>query len=504
MVARARRFFPRHPRVRARRLAAALLPFFTRMPATLDHLKRSGTPTSSPSSPRRIPAWLVPALVLAGFALVFAAVFRDRLIPAREVEVARVLAVPAASADADADARDSGDAAAGDPSGEPSGPGLFQASGWIEPDPYPVKATALIDGVVERVHVLEGERVERGQLLATLIDEDTGLRLENARSELARHDADILAHCAGILAVVEELRADQARRVSAAAARDAARDLIDRYRRTDAGAISERDLTDARLELARVEPMVEAAAARVREIEHRLIQMTHETTSMQRRREAYETAVAEAELAHSRTRVHAPVDGRILRLHAMPGQKRMLGMDDPDSSTIASIYDPEKLQVRVDVPLADAAGLRPGQPAVVRSNLLPDRRFQGRVTRIVGEADLTRNTLQAKVEIDRPDDALRPEMICRVEFFEARADDSGRPAGGGSGRIALWVPEPALEGDAVWVVDPDSSRVRRRELELGRESRDGHRRVRSGLNPGERVVLRPRNLRADQRVRPTS
>lgn len=466
------------------------------MPATLDRLKRSAPPTSSPASPRRIPAWLVPALVLAGFALVFAAVFRDRLIPAREVEVARVLAVPAASDDAD-DAAGTSD----DPSGEPLGAARFQASGWIEPDPYPVKATALIDGVVEQVHVLEGERVERGQLLATLIDEDTGLRLENARSELARHDADILAHCAGILAVVEELKADQARRVSAAAARDAARDLIERYRRTGAGAISERALTDARLELARVEPLVEAAAARVREIEHRLIQMTHETTSMQRRRDAYETAVAEAELAHARTRVHAPVDGRILRLHAMPGQKRMLGMDDPDSSTIASIYDPAKLQVRVDVPLADAAGLRPGQPAVVRSNLLPDRRFQGRVTRIVGEADLTRNTLQAKVEIDRPDDALRPEMICRVEFFEARADDSGRPAGG-PGRIALWVPEPALDGEAVWVVDPDSSRVRRREVELGRDSRDGHRRVRSGLKPGERVVLRPQNLRAGQRVRP--
>lgn len=433
-------------------------------------------------------------LILFGFGVIFSLVFRDRLIPAEEVEVGRVLAV-AGETGAETD----GGWSAGGGAGEL----LFQASGWIEPDPYPVKATSLIDGVVDEVHVLEGEMVEKGQLLATLIDEDAALRLRRARVALSQHDADILAHCAGILRVVEQIKVEQANEASAAATRDAALDLLERFQRADAGAISERDLTDARLELARVEPMVEAAEARVGELEHEIVKRSHETVSMQRRREALEVALEEAELEYSRTRIVAPVRGRVLRLYAVPGQKRMLGMDDPDSSTIASLYEPEQLQARVDVPLADAAGLHVGQHAVVKSSLLPGREFRGRVTRIVGEADLTRNTLQAKVAIEAPDEALRPEMICRVEFFEtSRGDGAERDGQGAGGRMQLWVPTAALDGETAWVVDPDTRRVVSRTLELGRQERDGRRLVVSGLHANERVVLNPENLEEGQRVRP--
>ena len=44
---------------------------------------------------------------------------------------------------------------------------LFQASGWIEPDPLPIKSTALVDGVVQEVHVLEGQLVKKGEIIAT-------------------------------------------------------------------------------------------------------------------------------------------------------------------------------------------------------------------------------------------------------------------------------------------------------------------------------------------------
>ncbi|MGE9270675.1 MAG: HlyD family efflux transporter periplasmic adaptor subunit, partial [Verrucomicrobiales bacterium] len=83
--------------------------------------------------------------------------------------------------------------------------------------------------------------------------------------------------------------------------------------------------------------------------------------------EAAKVSLNQAELARARTEIRAPITGRILHRFAMPGQKRMLAMDDPDSSTIASLYDPEKLQVRVDVPLADAAQLTIGQHARIRS-----------------------------------------------------------------------------------------------------------------------------------------
>jgi RND family efflux transporter MFP subunit len=208
--------------------------------------------------------------------------------------------------------------------------------------------------------------------------------------------------------------------------------------------------------------------------------------------------VDQAKLALSRTRIAAPIDGRVLRLTAAPGQKKMLLMDDPDSSTIAILYQPAKLQVRVDVPLADAARLSVGQPAKIRCSLLPEKVFNGEVTRITGEADLQRNTLQAKVRIIDPSDQLRPEMLCRVEFLGSATD----PGQSGGGSLATWVPQSAVADGTAWVCDPESKRVEKRAIQVSTEARDGRVRIIEGLRPGEHVVLSPKNLREGQRVNP--
>jgi HlyD family secretion protein len=135
---------------------------------------------------RRLPAWIIPAGIAAGFALLFLALFRDRLLPAPDVEVAVALATLLDSADAAPAATAPSDAGM-----------LFQASGWIEPDPLPTKATSLIDGVVETVHVLEGQDVKKGDPLATLISEDARLALaiaeQNHAMLLATRDAHVAA-----------------------------------------------------------------------------------------------------------------------------------------------------------------------------------------------------------------------------------------------------------------------------------------------------------------------
>jgi len=211
-----------------------------------------------------------------------------------------------------------------------------------------------------------------------------------------------------------------------------------------------------------------------------------------------EAEVGRRQLALERTRITSPVDGRIQKLFAAPGKKRMLGMDDPESGTIATIYQPDQLQARIDVPLEEAAQLVIGQPVRLRSTLLPDRVFEGRVTRIDGEADIQRNTLQAKVEILNPADKLRPEMLCRAEFLPvpgAGGSTSAKGISESSGRIALYLPQSALVGSgreaSAWALDASGERVERRELRLGDERREGHVRVLEGLRPGDWVVDNP-------------
>ncbi len=433
---------------------------------------------------RRIPVWLIPLAICGGFAVLFLTLFRDRLLPAQQVEVAAVLAT----------ASESATTGASDHPGEM----LFQASGWIEPDPLPVKATALIDGVIDSVHVLEGQQVTRGELLATFVDEDFRLTLaaatENHRALMAALDA----HVGSITSAHRKLEAAEATEKAALTSREEAADRHHRLASMRKGSVPELDVVSSRLQFDRERHQSAAAAAERHAAAAEIARLELETKVREAEVAAAAVALDQAQLAMERTRVAAPLDGRVLRLLVAPGQKRMLAMDDPDSSTVAILYQPDRLQLRVDVPLADASRLGVGQRARIRCSLLPDRVFDGEVTRITGEADVRRNTLQAKVRIKSPIDQLRPEMLCRVEFL-------GRATVSGASRASLttWIPLSALAGDSAWVCDPETRRVSKRNVRPGGEHRDGFVRIDEGLRPGERIVLSPGNLRDGQRVNPT-
>jgi RND family efflux transporter MFP subunit len=377
----------------------------------------------------------------------------------------------------------------------------FQASGWVEPDPLPIKATAMVNGVVAEVHVLEGQQVEKGQPLATLVLEDFEIALKSARENHQMRKAELAAHLNTLDTARHIIAVARAEAEAAAAVVDEAADRYQRLDRLPDGSVPEGDVIASRSSMQKAQAEKAAAVAAIARDEAELRQLESRTAVMQAAVNAAAIDIERAELDLSRARVTAPATGRVLRLVAVPGQKKMLGMDDPDSATVAVLYDPSNLQVRVDVALADAAGLRIGQKTRIRSSLLPDAVFHGEVTRITGEADLQRNTLQAKVRIEDPSDQLRPEMLCRVECLDApAADGSGGPSGVPA---ATWIPQSAHANGVVWVCNPDDKRVRPRTVQAAGESRDGHIRIRDGLRPGEWVVLAPPKLRDGQRVNPT-
>ena len=442
----------------------------------------------TPPGPRRHAAALLPIAILVGFAILFALLFGDRLIPAKDVEVTPARAIEGIPNPAETSTQL-----------VTSGQLLFQASGWIEPDPLPTKVTALTDGVVDQVLVLEGQLVKKGELLATLVEIDSKLAMDLTAREITALKASLEAHRMGTQIANQQMAAEKAGLASDEVDATEAANLLRRIELMPDRAISENDRINARLGKARSLAELDARKARIDEIHHQITRIIHEVTALEQGIQAAEIKLAQAKLAHQRTRIEAPADGRILRLLAAPGQKKMSAMDDIDSATIAILYDPARLQVRVDVPLADAAGLSVGQQAKVRCNLLPDLIFEGEVTRISGEADLQRNTLQAKIRISNPDEKLRPEMLCRVEFLDTSPTSPKSPR---TGNLSVFVPEKALREQAVWICSPDSHRVSRRAVELSDESREGHRRLISGVRPGEWIVLDPSDLRENQRVNP--
>ena len=77
--------------------------------------------------------------------------FRDKFLTQYEVEVTKAILYP----------DDQEEFTDDNLSLTKKGPLLFQASGWIEPDPFPVRVTSLYSGVVKEVHVLEGQKIQQ-------------------------------------------------------------------------------------------------------------------------------------------------------------------------------------------------------------------------------------------------------------------------------------------------------------------------------------------------------
>lgn len=469
----------------------------------LKNTSRSRTRVASQQRKRSY-SWLLPIGLLIGFFLIFVLLFGSRLVPSTPVETAPVITIRTGDDGprTQQHPRDSTAKVSG-----VRGALLFQASGWVEPDPYITFASTLMNGVVKEVHVLEGQKVKKGELLAVLVDEDAKLDLKIAQRSYESHSKQIVAHCAGFEIIEAEITSAQ-RRIEATETQVAeARDTFSRLSKLSSGTVAQQQVVQAEMALEQQMALLSEVQSAIPNLEAQKLQLISQKEAMEAELETLATARERAQLALERTRISAPMDGVVLQLHAAPGMKRMLDMDSPTSATIVELYEPEKLQARIDVALNEASALFIGQPVELVSDLLPDETFTGVVTRITGQADLQRNTLQVKVKIENPDARMRPEMLVRAKFFGA-SQPHGNSKGvtqSSSGRLSLYVPERALVGDTgVWVVSPES-RAELRTIKLGQESRDDHRLVLEGLRSGESVIFPPHDqLEEGERVESTN
>jgi multidrug efflux pump subunit AcrA (membrane-fusion protein) len=546
------------PQTQAHAVAVSLSDLYSPTSHALPaNAKASASPspaaTAESSTPLRrrillLPAWLLPVVLVLAFAGLFAFAFRDRLLPALEVQVAQAILLtdideaPAAAGGEEKDSTPShhptppggpSRASAPAPTAPPQSPPqlLFQAAGWFEPDPLPIYATTLTDGVIDKVHVLEGQEVKKGQLLAELISDDNRIALDAAKRAHDKAVAEQKLQAVQVTVADAEVAvmADQVRAAEAKLAEE--KDNEQRIAKIPSGSVSDQERSRAKF-------VVQGQAAEVASRQSQLIAAKAkveaakaQTTAMEASVASAQVAVEKQELALARTRISSPVDGVILQLHAAPGQKKLLAMDDHQSATIATLFEKGKLQARVDVPLADARGLMVGQQAIVTSDFLPNTEIHGVVTRIVGSADLQRNTLQAKVRIENPDPRLRPEMLCRVKFLGTSTPSSSPPSSSSSSfsyssstsvadaappdpTRAIMVPASALTTTttapdktttaSLWVISPGNSTATKRTAQRGPIEREGYVSITTGILPGEFVILPPHDhLTEGRRVRAT-
>lgn len=253
--------------------------------------------------------------------------------------------------------------------------GWIVASGMVEPVTKELVLGFETSGVIDTVLVAEGDRVERGQLLARLRNEVELAQLDEARANALAARMELNKLTAG--ARPEEKGEAQARERRALKVLEQARQEAARRQRLRLqGAISreESERMQRDMDVARQE--YDEASQQLKLVEDMF--RREDVAKAGHQAEAAEAAVRVAEASLRRLELRSPVSGTVLRVHGEPGEVFSLFAPTP----VISVGDIAALNVRAEVDERDIGRIRVGQVAYVRADAYGRDRFGGRISRV--------------------------------------------------------------------------------------------------------------------------
>jgi HlyD family secretion protein len=134
---------------------------------------------------------------------------------------------------------------------------------------------------------------------------------------------------------------------------------------------------------------------------------------------------AQTDLNH--TTILSPIDGKAVQLNAHEGEVVITGTMNNPGSVIAVIADLSEILVEAQVGETEITGIRVNQPSKVHVDAIPDKEYAGHVAEIGSSAALKQGAaagmryFKVKVQIDNPDDRLRPGMTSQVSIVTTNA-----------------------------------------------------------------------------------
>jgi len=253
-------------------------------------------------------------------------------------------------------------------------------------------------GRIERIAVLEGDRVVAGQELAWLDRSELRARRRAAEAQAAAARA-VLAELERGFRPEEIAQGRAALRAAEQRDSDARRDLERARHLFDGGAVSQQTLD-------RAETAYELAMADLQSAQEALEIL--ETGPRQERIAAQRAILAQAEAAVAQIDaaldfavVRAPFDGLITVRHREPGETVAAGIP------VLTLMNPDDRWVRIYVRADEVGRINIGHPATITGDAYPDRTYQGRVVFIANEAEFTPRNVQTSEE--------RVKLVYRVK-----------------------------------------------------------------------------------------
>lgn len=298
----------------------------------------------------------------------------------------------------------------------------LEAGGYIVPF-QKVQVSPKVGGQVRKLSIEENQFVRKGDILAELETEEYQFEFERAAATAALAKAKLEEAEKG--SREEELiQADAAEREAIESLKQSKDELSKLQASGNAVTRDELDKAQSRVLIAE-QKLAQQKALNV---------MMKKGLRDERKRAAkaeFEQADAEKKKAQWRLencKVRAPIDGIILEKKTELGNTvRPEAFSNGLSANLCDMADLTNLEVEVDISERDIRQIKKDQKCVITTEAFKDKKYDGKVARIMPVASRSKASVTVRVKIDVPKSErdLRPEMRARVQFLK---DPASPPA----------------------------------------------------------------------------
>ena len=337
---------------------------------------------------------------------------------------------------------------------------------------YPLEQATLapkITAPITEFKVRRGDRVRKGQLLATLENKDLAGQAEASRGSFEQADAGYKTSVDAT--IPQQLQKAQLDADAAKTAFDAQQKVYhSRKELFDQGTLPQRDLDSATVALAQARGAYEVAEKQLADLQRLGREQAIKSAHGSRLTAEGQMRTAQAQLSYSEIR--SPLDGVVTDRPLYAGD--LATANQP----ILTVMNLSRLIAKCHIAQSDAALLKVGNPAELTVAGL-DEPIHGRVSLVSPALDPGSTTMEVWVEALKPSPALKPGMTVQVSVTAKTVKE------------ALVVPTPAIfrnnEGANFVVIAGSDGHAHVKTIQVGVHNSEFSQ-VASGVNPGEPII----------------
>lgn len=298
---------------------------------------------------------------------------------------------------------------------KPGDAAVLEASGTIEA--MSVDLNARVSGTIDQYTVKEGDTVTRNQLLVELSRNDLVAQRERDALGVAAAEANLNDLLSGARA--EEIKeASSQLSISAASLEKAQLDLERAEKLLAAGAISEAEVQQIKLNRDITQQQLDASQAHLALLQEGTRPAKIQAASAELERSKAVLQASDAVLGD--LKVYSPIDGLLADKNYETGEFVQIG------ARLGTVIDLQNLWIKVYIPTDDLPAIELGQEARI-SVSGSNKTFTGTVVHIASKGEFTPKTIQTKKErthivyavkvaVQNQDNILKPGMPADLTF----------------------------------------------------------------------------------------